>query len=101
MVKFIILGLLYLLLRIFEVGYSVLVDRIIQLSSMVNFSILEACYAKPYSTNVVDNGVLHNLVNCGNFWMCGLKAMKNRRVSAAAINGSLNGRCFNVRFGAL
>jgi hypothetical protein len=43
---------------------------------MVNYTILETSDAKPYNTKVVYNGVLHNSVNFGNFWICGLKSTK-------------------------
>jgi hypothetical protein len=49
---------------------------------------------------VVYNGVLHTLVSFGRFWLCCLKSTKKRRVSAAVLMGSANGRCLNVRFGA-
>lgn len=102
LVKSIICELVYLQLWIFEVWCSVLVDRNIQWSSMVNYAILQASYAKLCNTNVITNGVLHNLVNFGNFWVCGLKSMKKRIVSAAVKNCRLNGRCFSVGFeGAL
>jgi hypothetical protein len=73
----------------------------IQLCSMVNYTILGTSDAKPYNTKVVDNEVLNHLVNRGNFWMCGLKSTKKKRVSDAILIGSANGRCLNVRFGAL
>ena len=75
--------------------------RNIQLSSMVNYFILEISDAKPYNTKVVYNGVLHNLVYFGSFWICGLKSTKKRRVSAAVLIGSANDRCLNVGFGVL
>ena len=56
---------------------------------------------KPYNTKVVYNGVLHNPVYFGSFWICGLKSTKKRRVSAAVLIGSANGRCLNVGFGVL
>jgi hypothetical protein len=74
--------------------------RNLQLCSMVNYTILETSNAKPHSTKVVYNGVLHNLVNSGSFLKCGVKCMKNRRVSAAVLMGSANSRCINVGFGA-
>ena len=68
---------------------------------MVNYTILETSYGKPYNTKVVYNGVLQNLVNIGSFWICGLKSTKKRSVSAAVMIDSTNGRCLNVRFGVL
>jgi hypothetical protein len=69
---------------------------------MVNYAILQASYAKLCNTKVITNGVLHNLVNFGNFWVCGLKSMKKKIVSAAVKNCRLNDRCFSVGFeGAL
>jgi hypothetical protein len=68
---------------------------------MVNYTILDTSYANPYNTKVVYNGVLHNLVNLGSFWIRGLKSTKKRRVSAAVLIGSANGRCLNVGFRAL
>jgi hypothetical protein len=68
---------------------------------MVNYTILGTSDVKPYNTEVVDNEVLNHLVNCGNIWMCGLKSTKKKRVSAAILIGSANGRCLNVSFGAL
>ena len=68
---------------------------------MVNYTILETSDEKPYNTKVVYNGVLHNLVYFGSFWICGLKSTKKRRVSAAVLIGSANGRCLNVGFGVL
>jgi hypothetical protein len=68
---------------------------------MVNYTILETSDAKPYNTKVVYKGVLHNMVNFGSFWICGLKSTKKRRVSVAVLIGSANGRCLNVGFGAL
>jgi len=75
--------------------------RNIQLSSMVNYFILEISDAKPYNTKVVYNGVFHNVVYFGSFWICGLKSTKKRSVSAAVMIDSTNGRCLNVRFGVL
>ena len=60
---------------------------------------LETCYVKPYNTKVVYNGVLHNLINVGNFWRCGLKSREKRRVNVVVMNGSLNVRCLNIGFG--
>ena len=82
LVKLIIFELLYLQLLIFEFLCSVLDVRNIQLCSMVNYTILETSYGKPYNTKVVYNVVLQNLVNFGNCWICGLKSTKKRRVSA-------------------
>jgi hypothetical protein len=101
LVKFIIFDWVYLQLWNFEGWCSILGVRNIQLLSMVNYTILETFYAKPYIRKVVDNIVLHNLVKFGSFWICGLKSTKKRRVSAAVLIGSANGRCLNVWFGAL
>ena len=68
---------------------------------MVNYTILQIFDAKPYNTKVVYNRVLDDLMNCGNFWMSILKYMKKRRVGAAVLIGSANGRGLNVGFGAL
>ena len=68
---------------------------------MVNYTILQSSDAKPFSTKVVYNRVLHDLINYGNFWMSILKYMKKRRVGAAVLIGSANGRGLNVGFGAL
>jgi hypothetical protein len=68
---------------------------------MVNYTILQTSNAKPFITKVVYNRVLHDLINYGNFWMSILKYMKMRRVGAAVLIGSANGRGLNVRFGAL
>jgi hypothetical protein len=68
---------------------------------MVNYTILRTSDAKPFNTKVVHNRVLHGLINCGNFWMSILKYMKKRRVGAAVLIGSANGRGLNVGFGAL
>ena len=68
---------------------------------MVNYTILQTSNGKPFITKVVYNRVLHDLINYGNFWMSILKYMKMRRVGAAVLIGSANGRGLNVRFGAL
>jgi hypothetical protein len=65
--------------------FSVLDVRNIQLCSVVNYTILETSYAKPYNTKVVYNGVLHNLINFGSSWICGLNSTKKRRVSAVVL----------------
>jgi hypothetical protein len=54
---------------------------------------LQTSYAKLCSIKVVTNGVLYNLVNFDNFWVCGLKTVKKRILSAAVKNYRLNGRC--------
>jgi hypothetical protein len=53
---------------------------------------LQTSYAKLCSIKVVTNGVLYNLVNFDNFWVCGLKTVKKRILSAAVKNYRLNGR---------
>lgn len=65
---------------------------------MDNYAILETSYVKSYNRKVADNGFIHNLVNFENFGMCGLKSTKKRRVSAAFMNGSLNGRFLYIGF---
>jgi hypothetical protein len=67
LVNFIFFELVYLQLWFFEIWCTVLDVRNIQLSSMVNYTILETSDAKPYNTKVVYNGVLHNVVNFGSF----------------------------------
>ena len=54
---------------------------------------LQTSYAKLCSIKVVTNGVLYNLVNFDNFWVCGLKTVKKRILSAAVKNYRLKGRC--------
>jgi len=68
---------------------------------MVNYTILQTSDAKPFNAKVVYKRVLHDLINFGNFWMSVLKYMKKRRVGAAVLIGSANGRGLNVVFGAL
>ena len=68
---------------------------------MVNYTIWETSDETPYNTKVVYNGVFHNVVYFGSFWICGLKSTKKRRVSAAVMIVSANGRWLNVGFGVL
>jgi len=68
---------------------------------MVSYTILQTSDVKPYNTKVVYNRVLHDLINYGNFWISILKYMKKRRVGAAVLIGSANGRGLDVGFGAL
>ena len=68
LVKFIFFQPIYLQLWICEFWYSVLVDRNIQWTSMVNYTpSWRTLMQNPTNTKVIYNGVLHNLAYFGIF----------------------------------